>query len=118
MVSPLLTSLSLFPPFSGLSYSARARKPFFSWPTGGSGWGVKFPKSSCPLSIVPLPLRSRASHASSEPTLVHAILSLPPMLLRSKSTPDAALVRLKPLPSTSRRIGEPSHTHPHHSKLQ
>ena len=37
--------------------------------------GVEFPKSSAPLSIWPLPLRSSASHASSDPARVHATCS-------------------------------------------
>jgi hypothetical protein len=66
---------SPFPPLTALSNSARAKKPFFSL---DAGCGVKLPKSSEPLSIVPLPFRSNASQAWSDPDLVHEILSLTP----------------------------------------
>ena len=58
---------SPFPPFSGLSYTARARKPFGSLEGGCS---VTLPKSSAPLSILPFPFLSRARKAFVEPGAV------------------------------------------------
>src|SRR5260370_21595471 len=55
---------------------------------------------------MPLPLRSRTSHASSDPDAGHANLSAEPSPSRSKFTPSARLVKSNPLPSTSIRIGE------------
>jgi hypothetical protein len=104
--SRLVILPSLFPPFAVLSYSASARNPFFSCPSGGEGCGVKFPNSSVPLSIEPLPLRSKANHASSELVEVHAKRRGVPLPTRSKTTPFSELVRLNPLPFTSTRIGE------------
>src|SRR5205085_1308551 len=108
---------SPFPPFCGLSYSARARKPFFSCPAGGSGWGVKLPNNSAPLLITPSPLRSSASHASSAPAAVHESLSALPSPSRSKLTPPAASVSAKPFPATSMRMGEAEQTHSHQAPL-
>src|SRR5207249_4942895 len=70
------------------------------------GCGVKFPNSSPPLSINPLPFRSRTSQASSEPANVQEYFSLKPSALRSKNTPSAKLVNAKSLPSTSITTGE------------
>src|SRR2546423_4939712 len=104
--SRLSITPSRFPPFAGLSYSARARNPFGPTPCGGRGWGVKFPNNSLPLSMAPLSLRSRTSQASSEPDAVHAKRSAPPLLSRSKLTPPAASVRAKPSPERSIITGE------------
>src|SRR5205085_8911822 len=95
---------SPLPPFTGLSYSANARKPFG---VAEGGCGVKLPNNSVPLSIVPLPLRSKASQASSESAAVHAHLSDVPSLSRSNATPLEPSVRSKPLPAISSRIGLP-----------
>src|ERR1043165_1039502 len=97
---------SPLPPFSGLSYSASARKPLRPTPRGGCGCGEKLPKSSAPLSIDPLPLRSSASHASSEAIAVHAVFSATVSSLTSKLTPPCGSVKENPLPETSIRIGE------------
>src|SRR6185503_21081941 len=75
--------------------------------------GVKLPNNSAPSSIAPFPFLSRASHASSVPSSVQDRRSRVPSLLRSKFTPVAALVMLKPFPLTSTRIGVP----PQHPKL-
>src|SRR5258705_10816410 len=112
------TTSSPFPPFSVLSYSVRARKPFFSSPAGGPGCGVKLPKSSCPLSIVPLPLRSKVSQASSEPEAVQERPSGVPSLFMSNSTPAVRSVKLNPLPNTSMTIGEEFPSHWQWSKFQ
>src|SRR5260370_13021500 len=108
-VSRLSITRSLLPPLSGLSYSASARKPFLNSPGGGAGWGVKLPNNSPPLSIMPLPLRSRASHASSAAAAVHDKFSLTPSLSRSNRTPPLASVRSNPFPKTSSKIGVGSH---------
>src|SRR5215217_8028237 len=96
---------SPFPPFCGLSCSARARKPLRKTPGGGAGWGLKLPNNSPPLSIVPFPFRSSTRNASSDPDAVHAVVSPTPSLSRSKLTPEAGSVRSNPLPVTSMRIG-------------
>src|SRR5882724_57071 len=98
---------SLSPPFSVLSYSARARKPFFSSPAGGSGCGVKLPNTSAPLSMTPLPFRSSVSQASSLPAAVQDRCSAVPSTLRSKFTPPALSVNEKPSPFTSISTGLP-----------
>ena len=67
---------------------------------------VKLPNNSCPVSIVPLPLRSRTSQASSELGVVQATRKGEPFARMSKSTPPAASVSLKPLPETSIKTGE------------
>src|SRR2546423_2175333 len=105
MLSPLLIIPSPLPPRSGLSYSASAMNPLRSMPAGGSGCGVKLPNNSWPLSTTPLPLRSKASQASSEPVAVHDNFSLKPSLLRSKFTPPAPSVRSIPLPRMSITMG-------------
>src|SRR5688500_14186722 len=56
---------------------------------------------------MPLPFRSSASQASSDPEAVHEILSATLLLSRSNSTPPAALVSVKPFPNTSSKIGVP-----------
>jgi len=56
---------------------ANAMKPFFGSP-GRGACGVKLPNNSVPSSMVPLPLRSSASHASSEFAVVHPRLSAVP----------------------------------------
>jgi hypothetical protein len=61
-----------FPPLAGLSYSAKAKNPFFS---EEGGCGVTEPNSSAPLSIVPFPFLSRTKKASSEPAEVQEICS-------------------------------------------
>ena len=68
--SRLSITPSPLPPLAGRSKTASARKPLGSSPAGGAGCGVKLPNNSCPLSIAPLPLRSKASHASSAPAAV------------------------------------------------
>src|SRR6185369_463055 len=93
---------SPLPPFTGSSKSASAKKPLG---LGDAGCGVAFPNSSLPPSIVPFPLRSKASQESSEPALVQESLSLIPSLFRSKLTPPAAPVRLNPSPFTSITMG-------------
>src|SRR6266404_9744586 len=95
---------SPLPPFAGLSYSARARKPFLISPLGGGGCGAALPNNSVALSIVPLPFLSSTSHASSVFVAVHAVRIIVP-LPSSKLTPLTASVRSKPLPWTSIRIG-------------
>src|SRR5437762_31863 len=95
-------TLSPLPPFTGLSYLASARKPFG---VEVGGCGVKLPNNSTPLSIIPFPLRSRTSQASSAAAVVQPRLSLVPSELRSKPTPFAALVSEKPSPLTSIIIG-------------
>jgi hypothetical protein len=115
--SLLSMSPSPLPPFSGLSYSARARNPFHFWPWGGFGCGVKLPNSSVPLSMMPFAFRSRASHASSEPKAVQETRSAFPSLSRSKFTPPDASVRLKPFPEMSMVIGVGSSIQAHHTKL-
>src|SRR2546425_4606706 len=106
MASRLSMIPSPLPPYSGLSYWANARNPFLSVPGGGLGCGVKLPNISVPLSILPLPVRSRTSHASPDPGDDHANLSAEPSPSRSKFTPSARLVKSNPLPATSIRIGE------------
>src|SRR5205085_7223583 len=118
IASRLSITPSPLPPCTGLSYSARARKPFFSCPAGGSGCGVKLPNNSAPLLITPSPLRSSASHASSAPAAVHESLSALPSPSRSKLTPPAASVSAKPFPATSMRMGEAEQTHSHQAPLQ
>src|SRR2546423_1468220 len=93
---------SSLPPFVGLSYSARARKPFVS---EVADCGVKLPNNSVPLSIVPLPFRSSTSQASSELALVQDRCSSFRSLLRSKLTPPVASVKSKLWPPTLIRIG-------------
>src|ERR1041385_825875 len=61
---------SPLPPRDGLSKSASARNPLGS---ADDGCGDALPKSSLPSSIVPFPLRSSASHASSELAIVQPI---------------------------------------------
>src|SRR5262245_46382020 len=99
---------SPFPPFAGLSNSARARKPFLATPCI-VGCGLRLPNNSIPLSMIPLPLRSKASQASSEPADVQARRSATPLASKSKLTPPAALVRSNPLPNTSNKIGVSVH---------
>src|ERR1051325_8892298 len=82
--SRLSMTPSPFPPFADLSYSAKARKPF---PLREAGCDVKLPKSSVPLSIVPLQLRSNASHASSDVDAVQESLSFVLSLFKSNLTP-------------------------------
>src|SRR5260370_32445341 len=106
MVSSLPITPSPLPPFSGLSNSARARNPFL---LGAGGCCVKSPNNSTPLSIMPLPLRSSASQASSELAAVQPNLSLVPFPFRSKSTPPTVPVIAKPSPLTSIRMGLPPH---------
>src|SRR5260370_5010515 len=108
---------SPFPPFAGLSYSAKARNPFRSTPGGGGGCAVRFPNNSVPLSMTPLPFRSSASHASSDPAAVQESFSFLPSLLKSKLTPLAAFVSANPSPATSTKIREVG-THWHCTKLQ
>src|SRR5262249_15754272 len=103
--SLLSIRLSPFPPFAGLSNSASARNPFFNFPAGGIGCGVTLPNNSAPLSILPLPLRSNASQASTDPGAVHENRLLTPKLDKSNSTPPDASVKLNPLPAISIRIG-------------
>jgi hypothetical protein len=105
MASCLSITSSPFPPFGDLSNSARAIKPLGLTFGGGAGCGVKFPNNSAPLSIVPLPLRSSARKASSDPDAVHDKCSAVPLLSRSKSTPPGTLVRLNPSPKMSTRTG-------------
>src|SRR6266542_2413544 len=105
MESHVLIFPSPFPPLAGLSYSARARKPFLASPAGGSGWRVKLPNITVALSITRLPFRSSVSQASSLPAAVQDRCSAVPSLLRSKATPPETLVKLKPLPNTSITIG-------------
>src|ERR1700754_1738246 len=97
-------SLSPLPPLAGLSNSANARKPFLLL---AAGCGVKSPNNSEPVSTVPLPLRSSASQASSEPAMVQPRRSLVPFPFRSKSTPSIAAVSAMPSPLISITIGEP-----------
>src|SRR5215212_19386 len=96
---------SPFPPFCGLSCSARARKPLRKIPSGGVGCAVKLPNNSAPSSIVPLAFRSSTRKLSSDPNAVHAVVSRTPSLSRSKLTPEPASVRSNPLPATSMMIG-------------
>jgi hypothetical protein len=76
------------------------------------------------LSIAPLPLRSIASHASSDPAEVQDRRSAIPSGFRSKLTPSVASVKSNPLPNTSITMGVPEHspddihTQQHSSKLQ
>src|ERR1051325_445521 len=93
---------SPLPPFSDLSYSARARKPLG---VAEKGCGVLLPNNSVPSSMVPLLLRSRARNASSEPGAVHETLCGTPLLLRSNITPDVKSVSSKPFPEMSINIG-------------
>lgn len=108
MASLLLISPSLLPPLSCLSYSASARKPLGFQE---ADCGVKLPNSSFPFSIVPLPLRSNASHESSEYAVVHETPSGIPLLLRSKRTPPGLPVKRMPLPAMSIRMGEAGGLH-------
>src|SRR3989442_16044080 len=55
---------------------------------------------------MPSPLRSRTSHALFELAAVHDSRSLIPSESRSKLTPVAASVRLKPSPEISITIGQ------------
>src|SRR5215216_31982 len=110
MASASVINPSLFPPFTLLSYSASARKPFASSPVGGVGCGVKLPNNSRPLSTVPLPLRSKANHASSDPEAVHDQALGMPLPSKSKLTPPFLSVRLNPLPIISTRIGDPTNS--------
>src|SRR5579875_3349274 len=93
------------PPFSGRSNTASAKKPFFSWPSGGCGCIVLFPNNSAPLSILPLPLRSNASQAFPEFFAVHDTRSCMPVPERSNLTPCSRSVSENPLPPTSIMIG-------------
>ncbi len=93
---------SLLPPFVILSNSARAMNPLG---LGVVGWGVEFPNNSLPPSIVPLPFLSNTNQASSELAIVQDRCSGVPSLLRSKLTPPAQLVKVKPLPTTSISTG-------------
>src|SRR5438876_5835056 len=103
---------SPLPPFHDLSYRASARNPFRVAPAGAEGWGLVLPNTSLPLSIVPLPLRSKTNQASSEPAAVQESLSFVPSLFKSKFTPPVASVRSNPLPATSMTIGvSGSHRH-------
>src|SRR5437870_3353111 len=102
MASWLSVIPSPLPPFSGLSNSASAAKPFRLF---DRGCGVKLPNNSRPLSTVPFPLRSSTRKASSEPAAVQARRSAVPLLLMSKLTPRAASVRLNSLPRISMSIG-------------
>src|SRR5215217_7726338 len=56
----------------------------------------------------PLPSRSKASHASSEPAAVHERWSFTPSRLRSKVTPPAPPVSEKPSPAVSIKTGHHS----------
>lgn len=102
IVSPLSILPLLLPPSIGLSYSASAINPFG---LAEEGCRVKLPNNSVPLSIEPLPLRSRASHESSDPLAVQPSRSAVPSPLISKSTPLAAFVRSNPFPCVSITIG-------------
>src|SRR5262249_59047277 len=104
--SPASMIPSPLPPFSGLSNSERDRNPFG---IEVLGWGVWLPKSSVPLSIVPLPLRSRARKALRDPAAVQAICTGLPSPRMSKCTPFCELVSAKPWPVVSMMIGLPRH---------
>ncbi len=106
MASLGVTTPSPLPPLIGLSYSAKAKNPFRSWPKEGPGWGVKLPNNSEPSSIPPFPFLSSASQASSEDGGVQEMRCAAPTALMSKSTPAAALESWNPLPATSISIGE------------
>lgn len=92
-VSPVLEFVEL----------AKARYPLGS---SDLGWAVKLPKSSFPLSILPLWLRSSGRKALLEFAAVHAILTGCPSPAMSNITPPAAVVRWKPFPVVSTMIGD------------
>jgi hypothetical protein len=94
---------SPLPPFSGLSYSAKAKKPLGE---GDFGWTVKLPNSSVPSSILPLWFRSRARNAFRDPEAVQAIWTGWPSPRMSNRTPFAADVRWNPSPPVSTMTGE------------
>src|ERR1035438_8808054 len=111
MASRLSITPSPLPPFSGRSKTASAL-----YPLGSSlfGWSVKLPKSSFPLSITPLPLRSSAKKALPSPPVVHDKRSGLPLPLMSKRTPSSVLVKWNPFPLASIMIGlhAPGGQHP------
>src|SRR5438270_12121798 len=102
MASLLSIIPSPLPPFSGLSYSARARKPLGC---GDGGCAVKLTNNSLPLVIRPLPSRSRSRKALAVPGAVQAICMGFPVPVMSNRTPFRALVSRNPLPVTSMIIG-------------
>ena len=83
-----------------LSYCAKASKPFGAFVPSASN--VLSPKSSPPLSITPLPFRSRQRKPS---FLVQLIFSAKPLLSRSKFVPFFLVSILKPSPSRSSIMG-------------
>ena len=82
------------------SYCASASKPFFAVVPSASR--VLSPKSSPPLSIVPLPFRSRQRKPS---FFVQFIFSAKPFLSRSKFAPFSFVSTLYPSPLRSRIKG-------------
>ena len=80
--------------------TASASKPFFAVVPSASR--VLSPKSSPPLSIVPLPFRSRQRKPS---FFVQFIFSAKPFLSRSKFAPFSFVSTLYPSPSRSRIKG-------------
>ena len=85
------------------SYCFNASKPFLAFSPFGKR--VLLPKSSAPLSIIPLLFKSKANNPSSAPT--QPVLSKKPLLFKSKkfTFPFLEIVST-PSPSKSTTIGE------------